>query len=76
MNTAKTFKNGRSQAVRLPKECQIVGEEVYVSKIGDAVILFPKGSGWKLLSESISLFTEDFLNDRQQPKAHQTRKSL
>ncbi len=76
MHTAKVFKNGRSQAVRLPKDCQFIGEEVYVSKIGDSVILFPKGSGWKLLADSINQFTEDFLDARQQPQEHQDRKTL
>ena len=43
MMTAKLFENGRSQAVRLPKECRFSGDEVSVSKVGDAVILLPNG---------------------------------
>jgi antitoxin VapB len=39
--TAKIFKHGRSQAVRLPKEFRFAGSEVRVSKIGDKVILEP-----------------------------------
>ena len=39
MMTAKLFENGRSQAVRLPKECRYRGEEVAVNKIGDIEIL-------------------------------------
>ena len=42
MMTAKLFENGRSQAVRLPKECQFAGDEVAVNKIGDIVILVPQ----------------------------------
>jgi antitoxin VapB len=38
---AKLFQNGRSQAVRLPKEFRFEGNEVRVSKIGDKVILEP-----------------------------------
>jgi antitoxin VapB len=37
MQTAKLFQNGRSQAVRLPKEFQFDGEEVYIQKHGKAV---------------------------------------
>ena len=33
MMTAKLFENGRSQAVRLPKECRFSGDEVSVSKV-------------------------------------------
>ena len=38
---AKLFKNGRSQAVRLPKEFRFEGDEVKVSKVGKKVILEP-----------------------------------
>jgi virulence-associated protein VagC len=40
-NRAKLFWNGRSQAVRLPKEFRFRGEEVQIRKEGDAVILEP-----------------------------------
>jgi hypothetical protein len=39
--TAKLFSNGRSQAVRLPKEFRFQGNEVSVRREGDAVILEP-----------------------------------
>ncbi|MCI0601108.1 MAG: AbrB/MazE/SpoVT family DNA-binding domain-containing protein [Beijerinckiaceae bacterium] len=39
--TAKLFKHGRSQAVRLPKECRFSGAEVRVIKAGERVILEP-----------------------------------
>jgi len=39
--TAKLFKHGRSQAVRLPKEFRFEGTEVKVSKVGEKVILEP-----------------------------------
>ena len=41
METAKLFMNGRSQAVRLPKEFRFNGDEVYIKKVGDAVVLIP-----------------------------------
>ena len=39
--TAKLFLNGRSQAVRLPKEFRFRGTEVRISREGDRVILEP-----------------------------------
>jgi len=39
--TAKLFKSGRSQAVRLPKEFRFEGTEVRVSKVGSGVLLEP-----------------------------------
>ena len=47
MATAKLFSNGRSQAVRLPKEFRFEGGEVSVRREGDAVILEPlKPRAW------------------------------
>ncbi|HTO86043.1 MAG TPA: type II toxin-antitoxin system VapB family antitoxin [Thermoanaerobaculia bacterium] len=42
MKTAKLFRNGRSQAVRLPKEFRFAGDEVVVRRSGKRVILEPK----------------------------------
>ena len=42
MNTAKLFKSGNSQAVRLPKAYNFEGREVYVNKVGRTVVLIPK----------------------------------
>ena len=42
MATAKLFRNGRSQAVRLPKEFRFEGEEVNIRRSGKRVILEPK----------------------------------
>lgn len=42
MPTAKLFKHGGSQAVRLPKAFRFPGTEVTLEKRGDAVILRPQ----------------------------------
>jgi antitoxin VapB len=66
MRTAKIFINGRSQAVRLPKEYQFAADEVYINRVGDMVVLFPRDKKWDLLIESLDEFTEDFMADRDQ----------
>ena len=43
MQTAKVFTSGRSQAVRIPKEYRFDAEEVFINRVGDAVILTPIG---------------------------------
>jgi antitoxin VapB len=40
-STAKLFKNGRSQAVRLPRDFRLKGTEVKIRKEGEKVILEP-----------------------------------
>ena len=69
MSTAKLFKTGRSQAVRLPKEFRMPGTEVRIRKEGNRVILEPLDQTWDALLQSLEEFPADFMNDgRQQPK--------
>jgi len=77
MMTAKLFENGRSQAVRLPKEYRFEGDEVSINKVGDIVILMPKENKWSGLLSSLELFSDDFMADgREQPQDAQEREQL
>ncbi len=76
MKTARLFTNGRSQAVRLPRECRFAGKEVYVGKLDDLVVLFPTGSPWISLLRSLDQFSADFMADREQPAKARPRRSL
>ncbi len=61
---AKLFANGRSQAVRLPKEFRFAGDEVFIEKRGDAVILTPRPKSWSEFFAEVPLPTEDFMDER------------
>lgn len=76
MDTARLFKSGRSQAVRLPKEFRFDGEEVFIKKVGDAVVLLPREDSWRTLYESLDAFSEDFMVEREQPAGQQERETL
>lgn len=67
MQTAKIFTNGRSQAIRLPKEYRFSGDDVYINKIGKIVVLMPKDDPWSVLANSLDQFSDDFMNNRDQP---------
>lgn len=75
MDTAKVFTNGRSQAIRLPKEYRFQDEEVYVRKLGGLVILIPKSDPWGSMLKGLAGFTPDFPAERVQPSI-QTRDEL
>jgi len=66
MKTARIFINGRSQAVRLPKEFRFSGNDVFINKIGSIVILFPKDDPWASLANSLDQFTDDYMKTRDQ----------
>lgn len=76
MKTAKLFKNGESQAVRLPKEFRFEGDEVLIKKSGGAVVLLPTKRSWDSLVSSLSQFSSDFMTTRAQPKKNDRRESL
>ena len=68
---AKIFKNGRSQAVRLPKEYRFDTDEVYVEKIGHSLMITPKEkSKWDVMRNALEDF-EDFTFEREQPQAQE-----
>ena len=73
MNTAKLFTNGKSQAVRLPKQYRFTEDEVYINKIDEAIILYPKKSAWHLFQKSLDKFSDDFLKERNQPLSNEER---
>ena len=76
MQTASLFTNGRSQAVRLPKEFQFRGEKVYVKKIGDAVILVPFDREWEVFLHGLNSFSDDFMSEGRFQENDQERERL
>ena len=63
METARVFTNGRSQAVRIPKEYRFDVDEVYINKIGDVLMLTPVKALADAFDRGASMLTEDFLAD-------------
>ena len=76
MAMAKVFENGRSQAVRLPKDYRFKEDEVIINKIGDIVLLMPKKDEWKAFKQSLDLFTDDFMSDGRTQNGLETREAL
>lgn len=69
--TAKLFRNGRSQAVRLPAEFRFEGAEVYIRRDPSTgeVILSPRPDNWDgffAVADGAGI-PEDFLGARKQP---------
>ena len=65
MPTAKIFKNGRSQAVRIPKDFAFEGvTELTVRKVGQKLILEPVRKSWLTLNDESEPVGDDFLAER------------
>jgi len=64
--TAEVFQNGRSQAIRIPKEFRVDDSEVYIEKIGDTLIIKPtKTDKWDSFFHTLdNVDTTGFLDTR------------
>lgn len=75
MKTAKIFRSGNSQAVRIPKEFQLEGSEVEIAKSGSTLVLRPRKRSWAPLFDSLDKFSDDFMKDsRKQPRPQKRRR--
>ena len=72
----KVFKNGNSQAVRIPKEFYVTDDELAIEKIGHAILLFPKEDPWKIFKQSLQEFSDDFFADGRNQPGLQVRNSV
>lgn len=73
---AKIFENGRSQAVRLPKEYRFDTKEVTINKIGDFVILSPNNDKWDSFIQAITMFSDDYMEYGRNDNNNQKREEL
>ncbi len=73
MNTAKIFKSGNSQAVRLPKEFQFDVPEVEIFRRGDEVVLKKKLQNLSRVFELLTDMSDDFMENGRQQSSVQKR---
>jgi antitoxin VapB len=70
MKTAAVITEPGGQVVRLPEDCRLEGDEVFVQKVGPSLVLIPKNADpWQPLVASLDLFSDDFMADRAEPAA-------
>ncbi len=63
---AKVKTEHNQQTIILPADCILEGEEVYIKKIGDNLILISQKQPWDILWNSLTQFTDDFAEERPQ----------
>jgi len=66
--TGKIFMNGRSQAVRLPKEMRFDCNEVYLCKDGENIIISPRPASWDDFFRQDPVFDTTFMENREDSK--------
>jgi antitoxin VapB len=71
MITAKVFRNGRSQAIRLPKEFRVNADEVYLKRTPEGFLVIEKDP-WETFFEGVHELSDGFMKKgRQQPPVQQ-----
>ena len=60
----RVFKNGNSQAVRIPKEFQLDTDEVEIFKRGDELVLRKKQNNLLDVLSVFEAFPDDFMEER------------
>lgn len=66
MTTAKVFMNGRSQAIRLPKEFRVKGGEVRLKRVPEGILILERDP-WEICREACQELSDDFMKERVQP---------
>ena len=76
MGTAKVFKSGNSQAVRLPKEFRFKGKEVEIFRRGNEIVLRDKDRTLARAFELLASLPDDFDLPGRAKEFPQKRKGL
>jgi antitoxin VapB len=75
ITTAKLFQNGQNQMVELPSGFHFEGSKVFIKEMGNAIVLIPSKNPWESLWNSLSKFSDDFMETRELP-VQQDREKL
>jgi antitoxin VapB len=76
MSTARIFKSGNSQAVRLPKQFRFHVNEVEIFRRGDEIVLREPRRNLGRAFDILATMPEDFMSEGRQDHAPQKRDSL
>jgi antitoxin VapB len=76
MATARVFRSGNSQAVRLPKQFRFRSKEVEISRRGDEIVLREKGTSMRRAFELLATLPDDFNIPGRSKDLPQKRKGL
>lgn len=73
MTTARVFKSGNSQAVRLPREFRFAADEVEIYRRGDEVVLREKRGSAAEAFRLLASLPEDFMSEGRKDEPPQDR---
>jgi len=69
--TVKLKNRAGLQLITVPENLKIEDDKVYLKKIGNSLYVIPFHDPWSSLIESTSHFTEDYMQEREQPESQE-----
>jgi len=76
MTTARVFKSGNSQAVRLPKKFRVKSKELHIERRGDEIVLRETTGGMERAFDLIAALPKEILKIRKGKDKPQVRRGL
>ena len=68
MAITKVFKNGNSQALRIPSGMHTEHRDFFIRQIGETYIAYPADDPWLPLRQVIGTFPQEYMTEREQPE--------
>jgi antitoxin VapB len=75
MDTVEVVRRGTSVTLKVPASFDVYGDRYVIHRQGRAIVLLPADDPWRPLLDSLGRYTDDFMEDRNQPD-HQARAGL
>jgi antitoxin VapB len=67
MTVARVFRNGRSQAIRLPKQFRVESDTVHLKRTNEGFLVITRDP-WEIFFEGVEKLSDSFLSrERVQP---------
>jgi len=74
MSTARVFRSGNSQAVRLPKQFRLKSKEMEIFRRGDEIVLREKDGTMVRAFDLLADLPDDLVVDRKKDQAQKRKK--
>jgi antitoxin VapB len=64
------------QDIKIPGKFKIDDDKAYMKKVGNVIYIIPYHNAWDSMIEATNNFSDDFMEERQQPEANQDRETF
>ena len=74
MDSIKIKYSGDKQTIDLPEKYNFDEKELYIKRVGNSLVIFPKNVSLESWFKNLYNFSNDFMNERIQPELDKRKK--